>query len=123
LLASTLAVWAGRPAAADDTGFGRVGAMVTAVAGLVTIVLGVVGSYLPARASAVVRWSIALPLTAAAAAVATMGLANLLSPRHTVEFVQGLVLVASAVSMLVVATECARRRPSTTPTSNTAGLA
>jgi hypothetical protein len=109
LLAPAITVWLGHTAAANDGVFGRAGSLATGFTAIAVTVIAAVASYFQ-ELSGGLRWGLGLSLAVIAGAVATLALGTLFSPRHETEFIVDVLLLIAAVSMLVVATEVARRR-------------
>jgi preprotein translocase subunit SecY len=109
-IGTVLYVWFGHSNAIDHAAFGRPVSLAVLAVALVATLVGAVASFVPRDTSSGLRWGVAFPVAAVAASVIVLAAGSLFAQQHAIDFVMGVLLLAGAISMAVVAVQVGRRR-------------
>ncbi|GAA1809201.1 hypothetical protein GCM10009835_30410 [Planosporangium flavigriseum] len=109
-IGTVLYAWLGHPTATDRAVFGRPGSLAVLVVALLAAVAGLVVAAARQGPSAGLRRGVAIPVAVVAVGVIVVAAGSLLAPKHATDFVAGVLLLAGAVAMEVVAVRVGRRR-------------
>jgi hypothetical protein len=110
-LVGVLLVWLSSAAASERALFGSTGSRAVVGLALVGTVLGLVVALTARRASAAVRWGLALPLAICAGAVGTLAFGAFFAPSESTDVGVGALLGVGAIGLIVVAARVSRGGP------------
>ena len=107
-LGTVLAVWLGHPDATGEAIIGRSGALTTLLVALFVTVGGAVFSYVTTNRTNWLRRPLALLIGVVGLVVVVLAAGSLLAPQHGTDFTLGVLLLAGAIAMVIVALQVGR---------------